>query len=121
MSPNASGPRIETYREFWPYYLREHAHPETRLWHIVGTGTASVLAVASLVSFSYELFLGALLIGYGPAWIAHFTIEKNRPATFRYPLWSLISDFKMAGAWLTGSLQDELRAAGILGTGPSEG
>jgi hypothetical protein len=108
-------PRIETYREFWPFYLREHANPETRLWHIVGIGTASVLLVAALVSFSYELFLGALIVGYGPAWLAHFRIEKNRPATLRYPLWSLASDYRMAGAWLTGNLDRELREAGITG------
>jgi hypothetical protein len=106
-------PRIETYREFWPFYLREHTNPETRLWHIVGTGTASVLLVAALASFSYELFFAALLIGYGPAWVAHFLIEKNRPATFRYPIWSLISDYRMAGAWLTGRLGRELREAGV--------
>jgi hypothetical protein len=106
-------PRIETYREFWPYYLREHSHPETRMWHIVGTGAASVLLVAALVSFSYELFLGAVVTGYAPAWFAHLRIEKNRPATFRYPVWSLISDFRMAGAWLTGSLGEDLAEAGI--------
>ncbi|HXJ01705.1 MAG TPA: DUF962 domain-containing protein [Micropepsaceae bacterium] len=111
----AQTPRIQTYREFWPYYLREHAHPETRLWHIVGTGTASVLFVAAIVSFSYELLLGALATGYGPAWIAHLKIEKNRPATWRYPIWSLLSDFRMAGAWLTGALEHELREAGIPG------
>lgn len=108
-------PRIKTYREFWPYYLREHAHPETRLWHFVGTGTASVLLVAALVSFSYELFLAAMVVGYAPAWVAHAKIEKNRPATFRYPVWSLVSDFRMAGAWLTGTLEHELEEAGIAG------
>ena len=109
----AQSARIATYREFWPYYLRQHAKPETRHWHIVATGAASVLLVAALVTFSYELFLGAFLAGYGPAWIAHFAIEKNRPATFRYPVWSLVSDYRMAGAWLTGQLGHELREAGI--------
>ena len=106
-------PRIETYREFWPFYLRQHANPDTRLWHIVGTGTASVLLVAALASFSYELFFASLLVGYGPAWASHFAIEKNRPATLRYPLWSLISDYRMASAWLTGRLARELQAAGV--------
>jgi hypothetical protein len=111
-----NAPRIETYREFWPFYLREHANPDTRLWHIVGTGTASVLLVAALASFSYELFFAALLVGYVPAWVTHFAIEKNRPATFRYPLWSLISDYRMAGAWLTGRLGRELQEAEVPGS-----
>jgi hypothetical protein len=106
-------PPIETYREFWVFYLREHAHPETRLWHIVGTGTASVLLVAALASFSYELFFAALITGYAPAWAAHYWIEKNRPATFRHPLWSLVSDYRMAAAWLTGNLERELEQAGV--------
>ena len=104
---------IISYREFWPFYLREHAKPETRLWHIVGTGAASVLLVAALVTFSYELLLGALIVGYGPAWFAHFFVEKNRPATFRYPIWSLVSDYRMAGACLMGNLGQELEKAGV--------
>ena len=104
---------IENYREFWPFYLQQHAKHDTRLWHIVGTGASSVLGVAALASFSYELFFAAVFVGYGPAWVAHFAIEKNRPATFRYPVWSLVSDYRMAGAWLTGSLDQELAEAGV--------
>jgi hypothetical protein len=111
-------PSIASYREFWPFYLREHSKPETRLWHIIGTGAASILLVAALLSFSYQLFLGALIAGYGPAWFAHFLVEKNRPATFRHPIWSLVSDYRMAGAWLTGSLGHELERAGVAHTEP---
>ena len=109
---------IVSYREFWPFYLREHSKLETRLCHIIGTGAASILLVAALISFSYQLFLGALIAGYGPAWFAHFFVEKNRPATFRHPIWSLVSDYRMASAWLTGSLGRELERAGVPDTEP---
>jgi hypothetical protein len=105
--------RIESYEEFWPFYLQQHSKHDTRLWHIVGTGAASVLLVAAVLSFSYELFLAAIVVGYGPAWASHLAIEKNQPATFRYPVWSLVSDYRMAAAWLTGHLEGELAAAGV--------
>ena len=99
---------IRTYREFWPYYLNEHSRPATRVLHIAGTGLATALLLTSLATANLWLAGAALLAGYGPAWFAHFTIEKNRPATFRYPVWSLISDFRMAGTWLAGNLHREL-------------
>jgi hypothetical protein len=108
--------RIACYREFWPFYLRQHANPTTRVWHIAGTGAASVFLLAAILTFSYALLIAALMAGYGPAWIAHFFVEKNRPATFRYPLWSLISDYRMAAAWIAGTLGRELEKAGVAGT-----
>ena len=104
---------ISTYRQFWPYYLREHAKPRTRLVHFFGTAMAlTALAVAAIWG-SGLLLLAALALGYGPAWYAHFFIEKNRPATFRFPLWSLFSDFRMLGLWLRGGLSRELESAGV--------
>ena len=104
---------IRTYREFWPYYLNEHKRPETRALHIAGTGVATALLMAGLAMAAPWLVVAAVLTGYGPAWFAHFTIERNRPATFRYPVWSLVSDFRMAGTWLAGGLHRELERAGI--------
>jgi hypothetical protein len=104
---------IRTYAEFWPYYLREHAQGATRAIHIFGTCAALSFAAAAIVFQSWWLLIGALLAGYGPAWIAHFFVEKNRPATFRYPLWSLVSDFRMTGTWFAGGLSRELAKAGI--------
>lgn len=109
----AMAERITTYRAFWPYYLREHSRPSTRAVHFFGTGLASVCFVAGLVTGRIELILLALFAGYGPAWFGHFFLEKNRPATFTYPLWSLLSDFRMAFAWLTGRLGRELDKAGV--------
>jgi hypothetical protein len=97
-----SQPRIESYAAFWPYYLSQHTKPATRGWHIAGTVMASLLLFAALIALDARLLLAAAIVGYGPAWLAHGLIEKNHPATFRYPLWSLISDYRMAGIVLTG-------------------
>jgi hypothetical protein len=104
---------IRSYAEFWPFYLREHARGATRALHILGTVTAGSFIVAAAALQNWWLLPGALVAGYGPAWIAHFFVEKNRPATFRYPLWSLISDFRMTGKWFVGGLARELERAGV--------
>ena len=105
--------RIETYSDFWPYYLQEHAKPATRNLHFLGTALALTSVLAAVATGRPWLALVALLAGYGPAWIAHFFVEKNRPATFTYPVWSLLSDFRMAWLWVTGHLEDELYRAGV--------
>jgi hypothetical protein len=105
--------RFASYREFWPHYLREHAKPRTRALHFVGTGAASAGLLALLVTRRLWLLPLVLAAGYGPAWIAHFFVEKNRPATFSHPLWSLVSDYRMAFVWLTGRLNAELARARV--------
>ena len=104
---------ITHYRDFWPYYLREHAKPGTRALHYVGTGLATATLLGGFASRRWWLVALALLAGYGPAWIAHFFVEKNRPATLTYPLWSLVSDYRMAWSWLTGRLPRELAKADV--------
>jgi hypothetical protein len=105
--------RISTYREFWPHYLREHAQAKTRAIHFLGTGIATAAVMTLAVTGNAWFAALALIGGYGPAWTAHFFVEKNRPATFTYPLWSLLSDYRMAWSWLTGHLSQELDRAGV--------
>ena len=105
---------IGTYKEFWPYYLQQHSSPRTRALHYLGTGLALLSILALIATFNPWFLLLALVAGYAPAWIGHFFIEKNRPATFTYPLWSLFSDFRMACDWLFGTLPKELEKAGVL-------
>jgi hypothetical protein len=105
---------ISTYRDFWPYYLREHAKPETRRLHYIGTALTFAFLALAIVWGGWWWLLGPLA-GYGFAWGAHFGIEKNRPATFTYPLWSLFSDYRMFFLWLGGRLEPHLRRAGVHG------
>ena len=105
--------RCRSFAEFWPFYLREHARPATRALHYAGTGLVILLAAAALASGDPRLIVAVPIAGYGFAWASHALVERNRPATFTYPLWSLAADFRMFFQWLSGRLPAELRAAGV--------
>ena len=105
--------KLSTYDAFWPYYLREHARPATRGLHYLGTAIGLALLAAAGMAGNPWLVLPAVVSGYAFAWLAHLLVERNRPATFTYPVWSLISDFRMFFLWLGGQLGPELRKAGL--------
>lgn len=94
--------RISSFEEFWPYYLAEHSKPITRRMHFAGTLLGTTLLILAFVFSNYWLLLVGLISGYAFAWVAHFAIEKNKPATFKYPLWSFMADYKMAYMILIG-------------------
>ncbi len=96
------------YREFWPFYVREHLDPVTRRLHFVGTAGVFACAVSALATGEPWLLAGMPLAGYGFAWAAHAFVERNRPATFTHPLWSLAGDFHMFFLMLAGRMAAEV-------------
>jgi hypothetical protein len=100
--------RIETYAEFWDFYVAEHVEPLTRHLHFAGTTFGLILLVWIIRSGNWIYLPLCLFIGYAFAWFAHFFVEHNEPATFKYPLWSFISDYKMVWLMLTGKMDAEV-------------
>jgi hypothetical protein len=98
--------RYTTFRDFYPYYLSEHSDRTCRRLHFVGsTLVLVVLALVVTLTITPWWLLAIPVIGYGFAWIGHFVFEKNKPATFKYPLYSLIGDWVMFGEMLRGKIR----------------
>jgi hypothetical protein len=106
--------RYRSFGEFWPFYLREHSRPATRALHYTGTAFVILIAIGATASGRWELLLALPIAGYGLAWASHAAVEHNRPATFAYPSWSLLADFRMFWLWLTRRIGPELKSAGIV-------
>ena len=102
--------RLESFREFWPYYLNEHRSRGCRMLHYCGTISGLTTAGVATVEEPW-LFLTTPLAAYGPSWIGHFFVEHNRPASFRYPIWSAVADFRMFTLAMTGRLSRHLEDA----------
>ena len=100
--------RIATFEEFWPFYVREHSKKATRTMHFVGTTAFMACAAGALLLRKPKLLLAMPLAGYGPAWFSHFFIEKNKPASFTYPVWSLLADLRMWSLTLRGVMDAEV-------------
>jgi len=103
-----SGSSYRTFAEFWPFYLAEHSRAATRWFHLAGTLVWLSLLAGALVSRTWWLLAVVPFAAYGLAWFSHFFVERNQPATFKYPLFSLLADHKMALFMVTGQLEREL-------------
>jgi hypothetical protein len=101
-----------TYPEFWRRYLAAHADPRTRGLHYLGTSLAVASLATAAVERDWRWLAAAPIAGYALAWFGHLKFEHNRPETFGHPVWSLVSDFRMLGMFLTRQLGEELHGVG---------
>ncbi|MEO7092778.1 MAG: DUF962 domain-containing protein [Polyangiales bacterium] len=101
-------PEMKTFEEFWPYYVKAHSHKSNRRLHFAGTSAAMGLVAASVITRRWWLAALAPVVGYGCAWVGHFLVEGNVPATFGHPLWSFQADFIMWKKTLEGSMDAEV-------------
>lgn len=100
---------MKSFAEFWPHYVTEHSRPATRALHAAGTMVGLACAVTFLANGRWRLLPFAFIPGYAAAWAGHFFIERNRPATFQHPVWSLMADYKMVGLMLAGRMHEEVK------------
>jgi len=99
---------IRSFSDFWPYYVRAHAKPRTRLLHAVGSVLAIVL-LGVAIAINRWLLIAVPLVGYSFAWYAHFFVEGNKPATFGHPFYSLAADYRMLFLMMAGRMEQEVR------------
>ncbi len=97
--------RFASFREFYPFYLGEHAHRTSRRLHFIGSCGVLALVGVALATLDPRWLLAALLCGYGFAWVGHLFFEKNRPATFKHPLYSFLGDWLMFADILRGRIK----------------
>lgn len=102
--PMKTNTSFTSFAEFYPYYLSEHADRTCRRLHFIGTSLVIALAIAALFTGQLWLLLLMPVAGYGFAWFGHIGFEKNRPATFQHPFYSLLGDFVMYKDMLTGKI-----------------
>ena len=95
---------MNTYREFWEFYLKQHSKPWTIRLHVFGTLIGIMVGLFSLYQGRIGYALLGFVVGYGASWLSHFLVEKNVPASWTYPWWSFISEFRMIYFYLTRKL-----------------
>ena len=104
LRPTPDISHIKTFKEFFPVYLREHSDRTNRRLHFIGSTMGLVWFLLSIVFGAPLYILGGLVNGYAFAWVGHFFFERNKPATFKAPLWSFMGDWVMWSKILTGEI-----------------
>lgn len=102
--------QYKTFRDFYPYYLSQHTNPTCRVLHFIGSSIVLAALVVALITSNAWWLAAMPLAGYGFAWVGHFFFEKNRPATFTYPLYSFAGDWVMYCQLLMGKIPFVSRA-----------
>ena len=102
---NKKDKEFKTFSEFYPYYLSEHGDKLNRRLHFTGLLAALITLAIAIVSKNWVLLILVPIFGYGLSWIGHYFIEKNKPATFKYPLYSIMGDFVMFKDILFGKIK----------------
>lgn len=97
--------RFSSFKEFYPFYLGEHANKICRRLHFVGSTLVLAVVAAAFVTGDARWFIAAPLAGYGFAWVGHFFFEHNKPATFKHPLYSFMGDWVMYAQILSGKVK----------------
>ena len=112
---------IRSFEDFWPYYVRQHSKPRTRTLHATGSILAVILFGAAF-AVNLWLLVAVPVVGYAFAWYAHIFVERNKPATFGHPLYSLAADYRMLFLMMAGKMDAEVaRAHVILSRADGEG
>jgi len=103
-----TGKKYTDFNSFYQYYLTEHSDNKNRMLHFTGTLILILFLLAGIITGRWIFFALIPVVGYGFAWVGHYFIERNKPATFTYPLYSLASDFVMFWHILTGRINQKL-------------
>ncbi len=101
--------QIDNFTDFWDFYISEHSNLYNRLLHFIGTSLAIILLIWFLIEGMWLYLPLCLVCGYGFAWVGHFFVEKNKPASFQYPIWSFISDYVMLFYMISGKMNSEIQ------------
>jgi len=108
---SATTDNFASFADFYPYYLQEHRQASCRALHYLGSSLVLVVAGFAILTGQWHLLWWMPVAGYGFAWVGHYFIEHNKPATFRHPFYSLLGDWVMFWHFISGQLDEQLSRA----------